>query len=131
MEEGTVQRFDQERGFGFIAPDAGGDDIFVHVSGLARIADAPLMVRNARVTFSRTRTDRRPKAVRVAIIPASGYLEAEHEALTGEGPVMPTEAAWRAMWDKWSEGAFASFLEFARDNGWVVEDSPYQDYEQQ
>src|SRR5690606_20671599 len=32
--EGTVVRFDPERGFGFIAPDAGGDDLFVHVSTL-------------------------------------------------------------------------------------------------
>ena len=30
--EGVVARYDAERGFGFITPDAGGPDLFVHVS---------------------------------------------------------------------------------------------------
>ncbi|WP_398451927.1 cold-shock protein [Sphingobacterium thalpophilum] len=34
MQEGTVKFFNQTKGFGFITPAAGGDDIFVHVSGL-------------------------------------------------------------------------------------------------
>ncbi|HEY3547037.1 MAG TPA: cold shock domain-containing protein, partial [Propionicimonas sp.] len=32
--EGVVARYDAERGFGFITPDAGGADLFVHVSVL-------------------------------------------------------------------------------------------------
>ncbi|MCW8313425.1 cold-shock protein [Sphingobacterium sp. InxBP1] len=34
MQEGTVKFFNQTKGFGFITPATGGDDIFVHVSGL-------------------------------------------------------------------------------------------------
>ncbi len=34
MQEGTVKFFNGTKGFGFITPSAGGDDIFVHVSGL-------------------------------------------------------------------------------------------------
>jgi CspA family cold shock protein len=34
MQEGTVKFFNGTKGFGFITPQSGGDDIFVHVSGL-------------------------------------------------------------------------------------------------
>ena len=34
MQEGTVKFFNETKGFGFIKPENGGDDIFVHASGL-------------------------------------------------------------------------------------------------
>ncbi len=34
MQEGTVKFFNGTKGFGFITPSTGGQDIFVHVSGL-------------------------------------------------------------------------------------------------
>jgi CspA family cold shock protein len=60
--EGVVARYDADRGFGFIAPDAGGADLFVHVS-VVRGAEA--LHEGDRVRYQVRQSDRGPQADRV------------------------------------------------------------------
>ena len=63
--EGVVARYDADRGFGFIAPDAGGADLFVHVSVL-RGAEA--LRQGDRVRYQVRQSDRGPQADRVELV---------------------------------------------------------------
>lgn len=63
--EGVIARFDADRGFGFIRPDNGGDDLFVHVS-VVRGADS--LYEGDRVRYSVRMSDRGPQADRVELL---------------------------------------------------------------
>ncbi len=60
MEIGTVKFFDQTKGFGFIKPDNGGKDIFVHQSGLTQD-----VYENDRVEFEVEEGKKGPNATNV------------------------------------------------------------------
>jgi CspA family cold shock protein len=50
MAAGTVKFFSTQRGFGFIQPEGGGKDVFVHISALER-AGIQNLAEGQRVTF--------------------------------------------------------------------------------
>jgi CspA family cold shock protein len=51
MTQGTVKFFDGQRGFGFIKPDDGGKDVFVHISAVER-AGMPALNEGQKITFN-------------------------------------------------------------------------------
>ncbi|SKC41859.1 cold-shock protein [Krasilnikoviella flava] len=68
--DGTVAWYDDTKGFGFVTPDSGGEDIFVHVralgSGLSELAEG------ARVTYDVVDGDKGPNARNVQLVRGSG-----------------------------------------------------------
>jgi CspA family cold shock protein len=50
MSTGTVKWFDSVKGFGFIVNDAGGSDVFVHISAVERAGLASLK-EGQKITF--------------------------------------------------------------------------------
>ena len=76
MPVGTVKFFNETKGYGFIAPDGGGQDAFVHISAVERAGMGTLR-ENQRVAYDREE-DRRGKM-------AAGNLRSADEA-AGEEP---------------------------------------------
>jgi cold shock protein len=69
MDQGTVKWFNEEKGFGFISNDNGGDDVFVHFSAIVSQGFKSLS-EGQKVTFD-TETDPRNgklKASNVSIV---------------------------------------------------------------
>ncbi|MGQ7793525.1 cold-shock protein [Faunimonas sp. B44] len=67
-QTGTVKFFDSTRGFGFITPEEGGKDVFVHVSAVERSGIPPL-AEGMRVRFDleQDRRGRGPQAINLQI----------------------------------------------------------------
>ena len=58
-QTGTIKFFNHSRGFGFITPDDGGKDVFLHISALQKAGISP-PDEGAKVSFE-TEPDRRGK----------------------------------------------------------------------
>lgn len=59
MITGTVKFFNADKGYGFIAPETGGDDAFVHISAV-QSAGMSTLNKDQRVSYE-LETDRRGK----------------------------------------------------------------------
>ena len=59
MPTGTVKFFNSQKGFGFIAPEGGGNDAFVHISAVQR-AGMDTLVQDQRLSYE-LETDQRGK----------------------------------------------------------------------
>jgi CspA family cold shock protein len=68
MITGTVKFFNADKGYGFIAPEGGGNDAFVHISAVER-AGMRTLDREQRISYE-LETDRRGKISAVNLQPA-------------------------------------------------------------
>ncbi|MDB5560166.1 MAG: cold shock protein [Enterovirga sp.] len=69
MTTGTVKFYNEMKGFGFIAPEDGSKDVFVHATALER-AGMRNLVEGQKVSFE-TEADRRSGKVAVSTIQAA------------------------------------------------------------
>jgi cold shock protein len=67
MPTGTVKWFNEEKGFGFITPDSGERDLFVHFSGIDG-SGFKTLAEDAKVEYDEEAGDKGPKAVNVRSI---------------------------------------------------------------
>jgi CspA family cold shock protein len=50
MPTGTVKFFNEQKGYGFVAPEGGGDDAFVHISAVER-AGMTTLLKDQRISY--------------------------------------------------------------------------------
>ena len=67
MTTGQVKFFNTTKGFGFIAPEGGGKDVFVHVSAV-QAAGLRGLNEGQQVTFDIETDQKGPKAVNLKIV---------------------------------------------------------------
>ena len=64
MADGTVKWFNDSKGYGFIAPEDGGDDLFVHHTGI--LGDGyKSLAENAKVEYEASEGQKGPQAINV------------------------------------------------------------------
>jgi len=66
MATGIVKWFNATKGFGFIAPDNGGTDVFVHISAVER-AGLSSLNENQKVSYDEERDPKKGKTAAVNI----------------------------------------------------------------
>jgi len=67
MADGTVKWFNAEKGFGFITPDCGGPDVFVHCSAITGSGYRSLE-ENQKVTYTVSQGAKGPQASDVSTV---------------------------------------------------------------
>lgn len=66
MTRGKVISFDRIKGYGFVTPETGGDDVFIHVNDL--YSEKDLLTVGSTVEFRLEEGDRGPKASAVTVL---------------------------------------------------------------
>ncbi|MEU4596405.1 cold shock domain-containing protein [Nocardia sp. NPDC023988] len=125
MSVGKLVSFDGSRGFGFIRPEDGGPDVFVHVNDIGLDEDE---LRQGRLfEFEVTEGDRGPKAVNLT---AAGHSAPSARSRKGGGERLGSEEMRRQITELLLEASPAltaaeiitirdRFTTFADEHGWL------------
>jgi len=106
MLRGRVISFDRVKGYGFVAPETGGEDVFIHVNDL--YSDKNLLTAGSTVEFELEEGDRGPKASAITVIGSGDGSERAHEHAGGPAPVIrPTDPDGERPADVLTPDAFA------------------------
>lgn len=68
MTQGTVKWFSSEKGFGFITPDGGGEDLFVHFTAIAGDGGYKRLQDDQRVEFDTVAGQKGPQVENVRAV---------------------------------------------------------------
>ena len=67
MVSGTVKWFNTNKGYGFIEPDDGGKDVFIHISAVEK-SGLKTLLENQKITFEINQDKGRSSAANIKIV---------------------------------------------------------------
>jgi cold shock protein len=82
MPQGTIKWFNNEKGYGFITPDDGSEDLFVHYTGIAGGGGFKSLDEGEKVTYEAVQGRRGMQAENVSKGPSSGRSFERSNTLT-------------------------------------------------
>ena len=106
-ETGTVKFFNTDKGFGFIKPDGGGQDIFVNIKAFGRVPERP--TNGAKLSFEvELGAEGKKRPTRVEYIRSAGAIgQRTQPAKRSRRPA--SAASTRASWPALASVSFAIF----------------------
>jgi cold shock protein len=106
VEVGRILRFDDVRGYGFIAPNGGGEDVFVHANDLGE--HRHLVHAGMRVEYEVVQGEQGPKVASVRLVDGPVHRPVDRRPSGGEARPKAATADDDGMCDVLAPGEFTT-----------------------